>query len=97
MSLDHFVSILVIENLKLFHPKRKNLLKNLQKIISKKYNRKNTYYQNPKKAFKSNLSNKKKNTPSPSQTQFITCYKCHQVGHKANKCPLKEKIMKLEK
>ena len=61
----------------------------------KKYNIKNPYYQNPKKTSKGNLQIKTKLLLIPL-TQVVTCYKCRQVGHKAHKCPLKEKIMKLK-
>ena len=81
----------------MFHPKRKNSLKNAPKIIPQKYKTKNTYYQNPKKNSEKIISNKtqKNIIPNASQTpwtQVVTCYECRQIGHKANKCPLEEKI-----
>ena len=75
--------------------KKKKLIKKASKVYPKKYERKNPYYQNPKNTSKGNFFIKKKITPNPFQTQVITCYKCHQISHKTNNCPLK-KIMKLE-
>ena len=73
------------------------LIRRSSKNYPKKDETKNTYCKNAKKNYKGTfLIKQKKNYSKPFQTQVIACYNCREVGHKANKCPLKEKIAPID-